>query len=56
MVKYSSRFKSAAGGLEMGLGGGRLVGHAGLGALGEFCDAVGLGRAAVAGSALSGSG
>ena len=43
VVKYSSRFKSAAGsGLEIG---GRLVAHAGLGVLGEFCDAVGLGEA-----------
>ena len=43
MVKYSSRFKSAAGsGLEIG---GRLAAHAGLGVLGEFCDAVGLGEA-----------
>ena len=45
MVKYSSRFKCVAGGLEMGLGGGRLVGHAGSGVLGGFCDAVGSGRA-----------
>ena len=43
VVKYSSRFKSAAGsGMEIG---GRLAAHAGLGVLGEFCDAVGLGEA-----------
>ena len=43
MVKCSSRFKSVAG-LDMEIGS-RLVEHAGLGVLGEFCDAVGLGEA-----------
>ena len=44
------------GGLDVGLGGGRLAGHAGLGVLGEFCDVMGLGRALLKVLSCRGSG
>ena len=56
MVKYSSRFKSAVGGLEMGLGGGPFGWSCGFGCAGLVLRRCGDGAGTVAGSVLSGPG